>query len=95
MKTLIEGATAQLDIDLPKDDGTLEVISGYDVSAQWMAGSSVTPPVPACANVTTTKWVVLGATDGLGGRVVALRVTATDPVGGEVYIADHPYMIAK
>jgi hypothetical protein len=93
MKTLIEGATAQVAITLVKADGSLETISGYDVAAVWLAGSLATPVVPTCTNVSATEWTVLGPSDGLGGRTASLRVTAVDPVGGAVYIEDYQYLI--
>jgi hypothetical protein len=93
MQAIIDGETAVVTVQAKDEAGTLIPIAGWTVAAAWHSVTGATPPA---ANVTATDantWTASASSAGLGGRSLSLRVTATNPVSGRVYIEDALYLI--
>jgi hypothetical protein len=94
MQVIFEGASAVVRVQALDEAKTAQVIAGWTVSAAWHAGAGVTPATPAITTTDATTRTVVASSAGLGGRSASLRVTATDPVSGRVYIADALYLVS-
>jgi hypothetical protein len=93
MKTIIDGETAILTLQVLDENGAPRPVADWTMSAVWIASPAVTPAAPVVTDLDTYTRMAVADSVGLGGRTVTLRATAEDQVGGKKLKADYEYLV--
>jgi hypothetical protein len=93
MQTIIDGATAILTLQVLDEKGAPRPVADWTMSAEWRAGTGVTPATPIITDVDTYTRMAVADSAGLGGRTATLRAVAEDQVSGKKLKADLEYLV--